>query len=104
MPSNIWLYFNLQEPHIGLSWRCLPLHKNSILFKTLDHLHHPDIEVLWVVVIGTVYHPPSADDLVILNYLITSLTAIEVLQPGCGVLLAGDLNRLNVNRLWFRSV
>ena len=21
---------------------------NSILFKTLDHLHHPDIEVLWV--------------------------------------------------------
>ena len=56
------------------------------------------------VVIGTVYHPPSADDLVILNYLITSLTAIEGLQPGCGVLLAGDLNRLNVNRLWFRSV
>ena len=82
----------------------MPLHKNSILFKTLDHLHHPDIEVLWVVVIGTVYHPPSADDLVILNYLITSLTAIEGLQPGCGVLLAGDLNRLNVNRLWFRSV
>ena len=62
---------------------CLNI-KNSIPFKTMDHLYHPNIKVLWVhtrptrlprgvpcVVIGTVYHPPKADDRVILYYLIT---------------------------------
>ena len=46
--------------------------RNSIKFKTLNFLHHPDFEVLWVyvrpkrlprgvpcIVIGTVYHPPA---------------------------------------------
>ena len=56
--------------------------------------------VVFLVLSGTVYHPPSADDRAILDYLITSLTAIEGLHPSCGVLLAGDFNRLNVNRLW----
>ena len=48
--------------------------QNSIKFKTLNFLHHPDFEVLWVyvrpkrlpgrvpcIVIGTVYHPPSSN-------------------------------------------
>ena len=86
--------------------------QNSIKFKTLNFLHHPDFEVLWVyvrpkrlprgvpcIVIGTVYHPPSADDNSMIDYLSLSLTSIEGYYPGCGIFLTGDFNRLNVNRL-----
>ena len=86
--------------------------RNSIKFKTLNFLHHPDFEVLWVyvrpkrlprgvpcIVIGTVYHPPSADDNSMIDYLSLSLTSIEGYYPGCGIFLTGDFNRLNVNRL-----
>ena len=51
------------------------------------------------IVSGTVYHPPSADDRSMLDYLFTSLTSIQGLYPGCGILLSSDFNRLNVNRL-----
>ena len=34
-----------------------------------------------------------------LIYLLTSLTTIESDYPGCGLMLAGDFNRLKVNRL-----
>lgn len=86
--------------------------QNSIKFKTLDHLHHPDFEVLWVhirpkrlprgvpcIVIGTLYHPPSADDNSMIDYLYLSLTTIEGYYPGCGIFLTGDFNRLDVHRL-----
>lgn len=85
---------------------------NSIKAKVLSQLHHPDLEVLWVylrssrlprgipcIVSGSIYHPPSADDNVMLDYLYTSLTTIEGLYPGCGILLSGDFNRLRVSRL-----
>ncbi len=64
--------------------------RNSIKFKTLNHLHHPDFEVLWAhikpkrlprgipcIVIGTVYHPPSGDDNSMIDYLSLTLTSIE---------------------------
>ena len=35
-----------------------------------------------------------------LTYLSTTLTIIKSQYPGCGILLAGDYNRLNVSRLW----
>ena len=89
--------------------------KNSISFKCLDHLQHPVLEVLWVrltpkrlprgfprLVIGVIYHPPNADDREMLSYLSTSLTTTESDYPGCGLMLAGDFNRLNVNRLLSR--
>ena len=85
--------------------------RNSIKFKTLNFLHHPDFEVLWVyvrpkrlprgvpcIVIGTVYHPPSADDNSMIDHLSLSLTSMEGYYPGCGIFLTGDFNRLNVNR------
>ena len=34
-----------------------------------------------------------------LTYMSTTLTTIESQYPGCGILLAGDFNRLNVSRL-----
>ena len=64
--------------------------KNEIKFDILNYLHDPGFEVLWVrtrpirlprglscVITGTVYHPLSADDKRILDYLLKSLTEIE---------------------------
>ena len=34
-----------------------------------------------------------------IHYLISSLTTIEGRYPGCGILLSGDFNRLNIGRL-----
>ena len=34
-----------------------------------------------------------------LDYLKSTLTTIEGLYPGCGILLTGDFNRLNISRL-----
>ena len=49
--------------------------------------------------LGIVYHPPSADDGTMLDYLSTSLTTIEGLYPGSGIMLTSDFNRLSINRL-----
>ncbi len=86
--------------------------KNSIKFRLLAHLQVNNMEVLWVwlrpkrlprgvpcVIIGTIYHPPNADDREMLDYLSTTLTIIEGQYPDCGIFLAGDFNRLNVSRL-----
>ncbi len=86
--------------------------KNPIKFRLLAHLQVNNMEVLWVwlrpkrlprgvprVIIGTIYHPPNADDSEMLDYLSTTLTIIEGQYPGCGIFLAGDFNRLNVSRL-----
>ena len=43
--------------------------------------------------------PSNADDNEMLTYLSTTLTTIESQYPGCGILPAGDFNRLNVSRL-----
>ena len=92
------------------------LHINSkIRFKALTHLYYPNIEVLWAhlrpfrlpwgfpcIVFGTVYHtlhPEGACDNAMLEYLTTSLTTIEGLYTGCGIIVTGDFNRLNISRL-----
>ena len=75
-------------------------------------LHVPDYEVLWIrisptrlprgsssIFIGTVYHPPNADTKSMLEYLFKSLTEIESQYPNCGLLLAGDFNRLDIKSL-----
>jgi len=86
--------------------------KNCIKFKTLSDLNHPDFEALWTwlrplrlprgipcLVVGTIYHPPSANDQNMLNHLSTTLTSIEGQYPGCGIYLCGDFNQLNIQRL-----
>ncbi|XP_068717073.1 uncharacterized protein [Montipora capricornis] len=85
---------------------CVYIYNNSIQYKTLDQLHHPELEVLWIysrpkrlprgipcIVTGTVYHPASDDDNIMIDYLSSTLMSI------CGIFLTGDFNRLNVNRL-----
>ena len=86
--------------------------KNFIKYDILEELHVPDYEVLWVrisptrlprgfssIVIGTVYHPPSANTKSMLEYLFKSLKEIESQYPNCRLLLAGDFNRLDVKSL-----
>lgn len=51
------------------------------------------------IVLGTVYHPPSASDSEISQYLNTCLSSIESRFSNCGILLVGDFNRLNTSRL-----
>ena len=86
--------------------------KNEIKFSELTALSNPVFEVLWVklnptrlprgvdnVIVGTVYHPPSGDNLEMQNYLIETLSAIEANYCNCGMIILGDFNRLCVRRL-----
>ena len=71
-----------------------------------------NFEVLWVKIrpkwlprgiptinVGTIYHPPSATNSLILNYLCESLSKIKAIFPDCGLFLSGDFNKLNCYRL-----
>ena len=65
------------------------------------------IEVLWCklcprrlprgfsyIIVGVVYHPPTADDEQMINYLINTLSEIEISIPNAAIILTGDFNRL----------
>ena len=78
----------------------------------LYNLECQNLEVMWVhvrparlprgfpcLVTATVYHPPSSDDSEILEYLSTSLTWVESHFPVCGIILAGDFNRLDIKNI-----
>ena len=80
--------------------------KDFIQFKTLEDLMNDQFEVLWTqlrpsrlprgitsIDIGTLYHPPSATDTPILDYLYDCLSLIEARFPGCGIILLGDFNK-----------
>ena len=86
--------------------------KNNIRFKSLPRLYSGVFEALWVwlrpsrlprgipcVIAGSFYHPQFIDDAAMLEYLSSSLTTTEGLYPGCGIMLSGDFNRLNIGRL-----
>ena len=80
--------------------------KDSINYKILYDLMVSKFEVLWMqirpkrlprgltsIIVGTVYHPPSADVSPMLEFLYTSLSSIEAGFPGCGLILLGDFNK-----------
>ena len=86
--------------------------KDSIRFELLDTISNEQFEVLWInlnlprlprgynnLVIGTVYHPPSADNLAMLNYLMNCLSTLESLFSNCAFIILGDFNRLNISQL-----
>ncbi len=87
--------------------------KDTIQFSLLDDfLPSSCLEVLWIkirpnrlprgvssIVVGTVYHPPRADNTAMLTYLMDSLSLIETRHPNCGIILLGDFNGLNVAKL-----
>jgi hypothetical protein len=49
--------------------------------------------------VGVVYHPPTADDEQMINYLINTLSEIESSMPNAAIILAGDFNRLNTAQI-----
>ena len=70
------------------------------------------IEVLWCklcprrlprgfsyLVVGVVYHPPTADDEQMINYLINTLSEIESSVPNAAIILAGDFSCLNTAQI-----
>ena len=48
---------------------------------------------------GVVYHPPTADDEQMINYLINTLSEIESSVPNAAIILAGDFNCLNTAQI-----
>ncbi|KAK2547060.1 hypothetical protein P5673_033168, partial [Acropora cervicornis] len=86
--------------------------KDTINFTVLADLRDPSFKMLWAkrrpdrlprgcnsFVVGTLYHPPSASDPAVMEYLIKCLSTIESCYPNCGILIAGDFNRLQITRL-----
>ena len=51
------------------------------------------------IIIGTVYHPPSAVDALMLDFLSKNMSSIEARFPDSGIILLGDFNKLNTSRL-----
>ena len=83
------------------------------LLKTLlEDLEEADFEALWIkmtpsrlprgynsIVVGTIYHPPRANDPAMREYLTKCLSYIESRYSNCGVVIAGDFNRLETTCL-----
>ena len=85
------------------------LHK----FKQISHIICcDDHEILWLhicanrlprgyssIIVGVIYHPPSDNDALIRDHFLPLFTKIESEFPNCGIILAGDFNRSNINFL-----
>ena len=80
----------------------------------LHEFEDPNLEVLWTsirpprfprgipcIVNATVYHPPNAADNIMLDYLCRSLVTAEGHYTGCGIIIAGGFNHLNVKHLCY---
>ena len=85
----------------------VPLLKTRSNFLFLDDLSDQNLEELWLklrpkrltrdfgeLIIGTVYHPPKADNKTMLEYLMRSISSIEAQFPNCGTTDLGDFNQL----------
>ena len=86
--------------------------EDTIDFERLEEISNDSFEVLWInmrmsrlprgfsnLVIGTFYHPPSADAPAMLDYLSSCLSALESRFSNYGFIILGDFNRLNISRL-----
>ena len=86
--------------------------KDMLKFTVLENLQEVDFEALWIKilpsrllrgynsnVVGTIYHPPRSNDQAMREYLIRCLLYIESHYCNCGVVIAGNFNRLETTRL-----
>ena len=97
-----------EKEHGGV---CIYVKENYIV----DYLEMPNengFEVLWAdinprriprgfsrLIIAVLYHPPSANNKLMLEYLQSSLESIEVKYPSCGLIIAGDFNKLPIQHI-----
>ena len=92
---------------------CVYVKDDNIKYRVLDELSccH-DHEILWLhlrptrlprgvscLIAAVVYHPPRADENSIRNHLFHSLALAESKFANCGIILAGDFNRLNITSI-----
>ena len=86
--------------------------RNSIPYHRLSILECDDVESLWLLVrdkcmsrnfshilVGVVYHPPGACELICTNHIIFSIDEIMKTHPYTCVMLLGDFNNLNDTQL-----
>ena len=82
--------------------------KSDIPFSTLTDLCVPEIECVWLklrphrlprelacILVGVIYHPPSADNTFLQDYLIASIDKLLSKFPNAGIMLMGDFNHFN---------
>ena len=75
--------------------------------QRMTELESPNVESVWLlyrrprmpralshVVVGIIYHPPSADDRVMIAHILDCLDKITRQHPQSGVILTGDFNKL----------
>ena len=75
--------------------------------QRLIELEAADVESVWLlcrqlrmprylshVVIGAIYHPPSADDRLMTAHILSSLDTVTRSHPHAGIVLIGDFNKL----------
>jgi hypothetical protein len=120
--TETWLKYHIDSHVVGIAGYTIVRLDRKVIshggvcmyirYNVLLDLIDKNFEVLWFkirpdrltrgipsIVIGTVYHPPSAGDSLIQNYMYESLSKIERRSPDCGVILLGDFNKLNLSRI-----
>ena len=112
IPGNtVFRRDRIRDNHSGV---CIYVQADQLRkFKQISHIICcDDHEILWLhicpnrlprgyssIIVGVIYHPLSDNDALICDHLLYSLTKIESEFPKCGIILAGDFNRLNINFL-----
>ena len=86
--------------------------KDTISFSIVEDLADESLEVLWLnirphrlprgvnnIIVGVIYHPPLASNSEMLVYLMKCLSVIESRHSNCGIILLGDINKLDTAKL-----
>jgi hypothetical protein len=84
--------------YVSVHWPCSRLHE----------METPDFETIWLllrrpvmprlvshIVIGVIYHPPSAPSGPMVHHIINTIDAISSLHPYAGILILGDFNSMD---------
>ncbi len=86
--------------------------RDSIPATVLTEYDVGEVEILWCklrpnrlprgfshLIVATVYHPPTADDALLISHIIDTLSKIESTMPNAAIIIAGDFNRLNIKQI-----
>ena len=86
--------------------------RNGLPCEPLSHLDKSGMEAIWLlyrrcimprevshILIGSLYHPPKANNGKMLDYLISSLDTVSRQHPQVGIILLGDFNQLPDSQL-----
>ena len=127
--TETWLKESIDDSVISISGYCVfrrdretDCHGGVCIYVNTEQLNNFTVledlncceqhELLWLrirpnrlprgvpsIVVGILYYPPGGDDKLICDHLFQTLSSIESNYPNSGIILAGDFNRLNINRI-----